>query len=327
MRSTDVGAGGQKRNSACRDATRRRERFIIHLLTPSVKYVTINNHFIKGCVTIPIIQTKDLVHTYNRGVTALNNVNFSVEKGERVVILGTNGAGKSTLFKHLNGILKPTRGEVLINGERISKKNILDVRRTVGLVFQNPDDQIFAPTVAQDIAFGPMNLGLTPDEVEERVVESLRLVGLEGFGDRTPHRLSGGEKKRVAIAGILAMKPEVLVLDEPTAGLDPKTSTDILHLISRMNHRLGMTIIMSTHNVDVVPAFAQRVCVMHNGCIEADSTPKEIFSQPELIERAHLRLPRIAMLLELLREEGYDLSIELTCDNAKIELMRLLKEK
>ncbi|MCK5659930.1 MAG: ATP-binding cassette domain-containing protein [Methanosarcinales archaeon] len=306
-----------------------RERFIIPSFTLFLKYVTINNHFIKGCVTIPIpiIQTKDLVHTYNRGVTALNNVNFSVEKGERVVILGTNGAGKSTLFRHLNGILKPTSGEILIKGERINKKNILDVRRTVGLVFQDPDDQIFAPTVAQDIAFGPMNLGLSADEVEERVSESLKLVGLDGFGERTPHRLSGGEKKRVAIAGILAMKPEVLVLDEPTAGLDPKTSTDILHLISRMNHKLGMTIIMSTHDVDVVPAFAQRVCVMHNGCIEADCTPKEIFSKPELIEKAHLRLPRIAMLLELLKEDGYDLNVELTCDNAKTELVRLLENK
>ena len=168
-----------------------------------------------------IIETRDLSHVYRGKIKALDRINFTAKRGERIAIIGANGAGKSTLFKHFNGILRSTSGEVLIKGEPITSKNILDVRRTVGLVFQDPDDQIFAPTVKQDVAFGPMNLGLGGNEIEKRVRESLETVRLTGFEERAPHHLSTGEKKKVAIAGILAMQPEVLVLDEPTAGLDP----------------------------------------------------------------------------------------------------------
>ncbi|MBW6470743.1 MAG: ATP-binding cassette domain-containing protein, partial [Methanosarcinaceae archaeon] len=235
-----------------------------------------------------------------------------------------NGAGKSTLFKHLNGILKPTSGDILVKGMPITKKNIMDVRQTIGIVFQNSDDQIFAATVEQDVAFGPMNMGLPESEVKTRVKDALKLVEMSGFEDRAPHHLSGGQKKRIAIAGVLAMKPEVIVLDEPTAGLDPSSASKIMHLISKMNRSFGMTVILSTHDVDIVPMFAERVYVMHDGIIEAEGTPKEIFKNPALIKKAHLRLPRIARLLELLKEEGIDVEIAITPDDAKDELMRVI---
>ena len=274
-----------------------------------------------------IVEAKDLTHTYASGGTiALNGANFKVCRGERVALLGANGAGKSTLFKHLNGILKPTSGEVLVKGVPITKKNIMDVRQTIGIVFQDSDDQIFAATVEQDVAFGPMNMGLPESEVKARVRDALELVEMSGFEDRAPHHLSGGQKKRVAIAGVLAMKPEVIVLDEPTAGLDPSSASKIMHLISKMKRSFGMTVILSTHDVDIVPMFAERVYVMHDGTIEAEGTPKEIFNDSELIQKAHLRLPRIAKLLELLKDEGIDVEIEITPDDAKDELLRVINQ-
>ena len=192
-------------------------------------------------------------------------------------MLGANGAGKSTLFKHLNGILRPLSGEVLVKGEKITKKNVRTCRETVGIVFQDPDDQVLAPSVEEDIAFGPINMGLSRKEVETRVKEALEMVGLKGFEERAPHHLSGGQKKLVAIAGILAMRPEVIVLDEPTAGLDPLSSARILELIMKMNRELGITLLLSTHDVDVVPYFAERVFVLHHGKLEADGSPEEIF--------------------------------------------------
>ncbi|HJH32496.1 MAG TPA: ATP-binding cassette domain-containing protein [Methanosarcinaceae archaeon] len=274
----------------------------------------------------PIIEVRNLNYLYPGSKTrALNGVNFKIYPGARVVLLGANGSGKSTLFKHLNGILKPVSGEVLINGMAITKKNVKNARQTVGLVFQNPDDQIFAATVEQDVAFGPVNMGLPGDKVKSRVQEALELVGLAGFENRAPHHLSGGEKKRVAIAGILAMRPKIIVLDEPTSGLDPSSSNKILHLISKMNRDLGMTVILSTHNVDLVPMFAEWIYVMHGGKLEAEGTPKEIFSNSELIKKAHLRLPRIAKLMELLKEEGIDINVEITPATAKDELMRIIQ--
>lgn len=274
-----------------------------------------------------IVETKDLTYTYASGGTiALNGANFKVCRSERVALLGANGAGKSTLFKHLNGILKPTSGDILVKGVPITKKNIMDVRQTIGIVFQDSDDQIFAATVEQDVAFGPMNMGLPEGEVKARVRDALELVEMSGFEDRAPHHLSGGQKKRVAIAGVLAMKPEVIVLDEPTAGLDPSSASKIMHLISKMNRSFGMTVILSTHDVDIVPMFAERVYVMHDGIIEAEGTPKEIFKDPELVQKAHLRLPRIAKLLELLKEEGIDVEIAITPDDARDELLRVINQ-
>lgn len=272
-----------------------------------------------------IIETRNLTHIYRGKIKALDGINFRAKPGERIAIIGANGAGKSTLFKHLNGILKPTEGEVLIKGQPISGKNIIDVRRTVGLVFQDPDDQIFAPTVKQDVAFGPMNLGLSPEEIEKRVREALETVRLAGFEDRTPHHLSTGEKKKVAIAGILAMQPEVLVLDEPTAGLDPGGAMRIIKLINSMNRYLGITIIVATHEVDIVPLLADRVCIMSRGKIIGEGTPLEVFSSPELIRKTHLRLPIVAQLLEMLQEEGVPVGVRFTLEEARDELLRVVR--
>lgn len=275
--------------------------------------------------TTPVIELRDVSYFYgNSKIEALKDINLKIFPGEKVAFLGANGAGKSTLFKHLNGILKPGSGEVLIHGEPISKKNIAKVRQTVGIVFQNPDDQILAPTVEQDVAFGPVNMGLSEKEVAYRVNEALRLVNMTGLEDRSPHHLSGGQKKRVAIAGILAMRPEVIVLDEPTAGLDPMGAENIMAVIEKMNHDLGITIILSTHDVDMVPLFADRVLLMHHGKIEAQGTASEIFKQPGLLEHVHLRMPRIAGVFELLRAEGLDVETKVTPMDARDEILKLL---
>jgi len=273
----------------------------------------------------PVLEIKKLCHRYpHLSENALDDINLKIWKGERVAVLGANGAGKSTLFKHLNGILKPLSGEVLVKGEKLTKKNVRACRETVGIVFQDPDDQVLAPSVEEDVAFGPINMGLSRDEVEARVKEALEMVGLSGFEERAPHHLSGGQKKLVAIAGILAMRPEVIVLDEPTAGLDPLSSARILDLIMKMNRELGITLLLSTHDVDVVPYFAERVFVLHHGKLEADGSPEEIFSDPELLRKAHLRLPRVAEVFELLRQEGINASIQITAESAKNEIIRIM---
>lgn len=272
-----------------------------------------------------IIETRNLTHVYRGKITALDSINFKAKPGERIAIIGANGAGKSTLFKHFNGILKPSSGEILVKGKPISNDNIVEVRKTVGVVFQDPDDQIFAPTVKQDVAFGPMNLGLSMEEIEKRVSESLETVGLTGFEERAPHHLSMGEKKKVAIAGILAMKPEVLVLDEPTAGLDPGGAMRLIKLINGMNRYLGITTIVSTHEVDIVPMLADRVCIMSMGKIIGDGTPLEIFSSPDLIKKTHLRLPMVAQLMEMLQEEGVPVEVKFTLEEARDELLRIVK--
>lgn len=273
----------------------------------------------------PILEVRDLCHRYpHLEANALDRVNLKVYRGERVAVLGANGAGKSTFFKHLNGILRPLSGEVLIKGEKITKKNVKMCRETVGIVFQDPDDQVLAPSVEEDVAFGPINMGLSREEVEARVKEALKMVGLTGLEERAPHHLSGGQKKLVAIAGILAMRPEVIVLDEPTAGLDPLTSARVLELIMKMNRELGITLLLSTHNVDVVPYFAERILVLHHGKLEADGSPDEIFNDPELLRKAHLSLPRVAEVFEMLQQEGLDVKIQITAEAARDEILRLI---
>ncbi|MDI6702452.1 ATP-binding cassette domain-containing protein [Methanothermobacter wolfeii] len=251
-----------------------------------------------------IIEAVDITYTYPDGTEALRGINFHAEKGEMIALLGPNGAGKSTLFLHFNGILRPTSGKVVVDGEEIdySKSGLSRVRQKVGIVFQNPDDQLFAPRVAEDVAFGPLNMGLPEDEVERRVRESLERVGMAGYEDRPPHHLSGGEKKRVAIAGILAMEPEIMVLDEPTSGLDPRGASQILRLLHELNDA-GMTIIISTHDVDMTPLYADRVYVISNGEIISEGTPHSVFSDIETVRGADLRLPRIAHLIEILQKE------------------------
>jgi len=274
---------------------------------------------------IPVLEVRDLCHRYpHLDSNTLDKINLKVFKGERVAVLGANGAGKSTLFKHLNGILRPLSGEVLIKGEKMTKKNLRTCRETVGIVFQDPDDQVLAPSVEEDIAFGPINMGLPRSEVERRVKEALEMVGLTGFEERAPHHLSGGQKKLVVIAGILAMRPEVIVLDEPTAGLDPLSSARVLELIMKMNRELGITLLLSTHNVDVVPYFAERVFVLHHGRLEADGSPYEIFSDPELLRKAHLRLPRVAEVFEMLQQRGLSVNMQITAEAARDEILRLV---
>lgn len=251
-----------------------------------------------------ILQVKNLTYSYNDGHKALNNVSLSIDKGDMVCLLGKNGAGKSTLFLHFNGIFEPDDGEIFVEGDllKYDKKSLMDVRQKVGIVFQNPDDQLFASTVEEDVAFGPLNIGLSQEETEKRVENSLKIVGMEGFNKKAPHHLSGGQKKRVAIAGILAMDPDVMVLDEPTSGLDPMGASKILRLLKDLNQK-GMTILISTHDVDFVPIYSNKVFIMDKGNIIKEGTPKEVFQDVELIRQSDLRLPKITHLFEVLDKE------------------------
>ncbi|HDS62582.1 MAG TPA: ATP-binding cassette domain-containing protein [Methanofollis liminatans] len=254
-----------------------------------------------------ILETRNLTYAYPNRPPALNGVNFIAGRKARIAVIGANGAGKSTLFKHLNGILKPTSGEVLVHGEPITKANLREVRKMIGIVFQNPDDQVFSPTVEQDIAFGPANLGLDEETVHHRVESAMRLLALDDLRTRPPHHLSGGEKKRVAIAGILAMEPQVLVLDEPTAGLDPQGVADLIRFVNTLPERFGMTVIFSTHHLDLVPELADYVYVMDRGAVAAQGPVPAIFSQPDLLARTRLDIPVLQRLMRSLREAGVPL--------------------
>ena len=269
-----------------------------------------------------IIETRDLCHTYKNNIDALKNISFIAPRNTRIAIIGPNGAGKSTLFKHFNGVLKPTSGKVLIRGESITKENIREVRRTIGLVFQNPDDQIFSPTVEQDVAFGPANMGLDDETVKHRVSESLRIVGLSDYRTRVPHHLSGGEKKRVAIAGIIAMEPQVLVLDEPTAGLDPQGVREIIRFIHDFTVKYGMTVIFSTHDISLVAELAEYIYVMNNGSFVAKGTVAEIFSQPNLLTSVRLDLPVLTKLISSLRARDIPVEMGYTFQEAESAFLK-----
>jgi len=277
-----------------------------------------------------VLETKDVSYKYPDGTPALKDVNFHASKGEIVALLGPNGAGKSTLFLHFNGILRPSSGKIMVEEVPLNydKKAIMKVRQKVGIVFQNPDDQLFAPTVAEDVAFGPLNIGLDQDEVEKRVAESLKRVGMAGFEKKPPHHLSGGQKKRVAIAGILAMRPGIMVLDEPTSGLDPKGASQILHILHQLNQE-GMTIVISTHDVDLVPLYASQVYIISDGHIIKEGTPQDVFGDVETIRNANLRLPRIAHLMEILQKKDqlpFDKPYPLTIGEARRKLLKHLEE-
>jgi cobalt/nickel transport system ATP-binding protein len=264
-----------------------------------------------------LIETRDLVYIYPGSVKALDRINFIAPRKARIAVIGSNGAGKSTLFKHFNGIFKPASGSVLIKGEPITKNNIREVRKLIGIVFQNPDDQIFSPTVEQDVAFGPTNLGLDEETVNHRVEEALKIVGIEDLAHRVPHHLSGGEKKRVAIAGVIAMEPQVIVLDEPTAGLDPQGVRDFNTFINSLSSKYGMTIIFSTHDVSLVPEIADFLYVMNKGRIIAEGTIAEIFIQPELLQSVRLDVPVLPKLISMLRSHGVEISMAFTYADAE----------
>jgi cobalt/nickel transport system ATP-binding protein len=267
------------------------------------------------------LSIKNLTYVYPDGTRALNNVNMDIEKGQKVAIMGPNGAGKSTLFSHFNGLTEPTSGHLELEGKRMQydKKSLLEIRQKVGIVFQDPNDQLFAPTVKEDVAFGPMNLGLSVDEVEKRVEESLKMVGMGGYESKTPHHLSGGQQKRVAIAGIVAMRPEIMILDEPTAGLDPQGVDEVLNILNELNEE-GMTIVISSHDIEMVNSFAQKIFVLNEGEIIDDGDTHKIFSNKELLKKAHLKAPVTTEILYALKEKGYNV------DTTKIGLNEIINE-
>ena len=267
------------------------------------------------------LSIKNLSYTYPDGTHALKNVNMEILKGQKVAIMGPNGAGKSTLFSHFNGLTEPTSGYLELDGKKMKydKKTLLEVRQKVGIVFQDPNDQLFAPTVKEDVAFGPMNLGLSYEEVEKRVDEALELVGMKKFKDKTPHHLSGGQQKRVAIAGIIAMRPEIMILDEPTAGLDPQGVDQVLTILNNLN-KDGMSIVISSHDIEMVNGFAEKIFVLYEGEILAVGDRHEIFSNKELLKKAHLKAPVTTEILYQLKEKGFDV------DTTKININEIVDE-
>ena len=243
------------------------------------------------------------------GVTVFEDLNLTIQSGSFVAILGTNGCGKSTLAKHFNSILLPSGGKVYVSGIDTSDlERIMTVRRIVGMVFQNPDNQIVANVVEEDVAFGPENLGVASPEIRRRVDRALKQVGMYEYREHAPHLLSGGQKQRVAIAGVIAMRPRCIVLDEPTAMLDPQGRRDVMDTIKRLN-REGITIVLITHHMPEA-AEAQRVIVMEDGRIAADGTPKEVFSQVELLRQVGLSVPDTTALLYALNQSGYDFPLD-----------------
>ena len=258
-----------------------------------------------------IINVENLVYTYEGAEEpTLRGLNLEIEEGSFVAVLGHNGSGKSTFAKHLNGILLPTSGRVLVDGmDTANEDTLLAVRNTVGMVFQNPDNQIVANVVEDDVAFGPENMGIEPKEIRRRVDDALTSVQMYEYRNHAPHLLSGGQKQRVAIAGILAMKPRCIVLDEPTAMLDPVGRGEVLDTITRLNRQEGITVILVTHHMEECIG-ADRLLVMSRGSVILDGSPKEIFPQVEAREKARLGVPETTRLLYALNREGYNLPLE-----------------
>ncbi|MDY0280809.1 MAG: ABC transporter ATP-binding protein [Salinivirgaceae bacterium] len=234
-----------------------------------------------------IVEVKGLRHVYPDGAEALRGVSFRITHGESVAVIGANGAGKSTLLLHLNGCLLPTEGEVRVGDFPVTRSTLPEIRRAIGMVFQDPDDQLFLPTVREDVAFGPLNLGLPPCEVEKRVEDALERVGAAHLADRPPYHLSGGEKKRVAIATVLSMAPSILVLDEPTSGLDPYARRRLMELLLEFHH----TKIFTSHDLDMVLDLCERTIVLHEGLVKADGPTREIFLDDRLLAECRLERP------------------------------------
>lgn len=276
------------------------------------------------------IEARDLTYTYEDGTLALDRVSFSAHAGSVTGILGANGAGKSTLFLNLNGVLTPQGGQVLLEGRPVSyqRRDLPLLRRKVGVVFQDPDDQLFSADVYRDISFGAVNLGLPEEEVRRRVEEAMARTGVSHLRDRPTHALSFGQKKRVAIAGVLVMEPSVMILDEPTAGLDPQGVSDIMGLLTQLRDQLGIAVILATHDMDIVPLYCDRVYLLSGGRMADAGTPEDLFLHPEKLRENHLRLPRIAHLMEILSErDGVDIDRSAaTIGAARQEILRLLRQ-
>ena len=265
-----------------------------------------------------IIKAKQLVHEYIRRdeegnvesiQTALDHIDLDVQPGQFIAILGHNGSGKSTLATHINALLAPTEGSLWVDGKDVTQEeNILPVRKTAGMVFQNPDNQIIASVVEEDVGFGPENIGVPTDEIWQRVEESLKSVGMLQYRHHSPNKLSGGQKQRVAIAGVMAMEPKCIVLDEPTAMLDPNGRKEVLHAAHELNRKKGVTILLITHYMEEV-VDADYVYVMDKGHVVMQGTPREIFSQVGTLKEHRLDVPQITLLADLLRQSGLDIPL------------------
>lgn len=280
------------------------------------------------------IKIENLTYVYNPNspfeTKALDNINLEIKSGEFIGLIGHTGSGKSTLTQHLNGLIKPTSGKIIINGTDITEKSVKlsDVRRKVGLVFQYPEHQLFEETVYKDIAFGPQNLGLSEGEVDQRVKEAMGLVKLpfDELKDRSPFELSGGQRRRVAIAGVFAMKPEVLILDEPTAGLDPRTRDEILEEIRTMHDSYKSTVILVSHSMEDVAKLVGRIIVMHRGTIALSGAPREVFTEVDTLESIGLGVPQISYLIKALQARGINLREDIfSIEEAKEEILKWIR--
>ena len=262
-----------------------------------------------------IISVEHLAYAYTgaddqQGVQVFEDLNLQIEQGTFVAVLGSNGCGKSTLAKHFNSILLPSGGKVWVCGMDTQDENkLISIRRSVGMVFQNPDNQIVANVVEEDVAFGPENLGVASPAIRQRVDNALKQVGMYDYREHAPHLLSGGQKQRVAIAGVIAMEPKCIVLDEPTAMLDPKGRREVMETVSRLNREKGITVVLITHHMEEA-ALAQRVVVLHKGHVAADGTPREVFSQVELLHNIGLAAPETVELCYELNRVGFNLPLD-----------------
>ena len=281
------------------------------------------------------LRVENFCYDYNKGTSfekrALNNINLSIKENEFIGLIGHTGSGKSTLIQHLNGILKPSSGDIYINDFKITDPdlNLTEIRKRVGVVFQYPEYQLFEETIEKDIAFGPSNLGLEEEEIKNRVKLSMEAVGLdyELFKDKSPFELSGGQKRRVAIAGVIAMNPEVLILDEPTAGLDPGGRDEIFELITKLHENNNMTIILSSHSMDDMAKLAKNIIVMNHGKIEFMGTPREVFtSHADKLREIGLDVPQVLELATKLRQKGFDIRPDiLTVEEVKDEILKVMR--
>ena len=282
------------------------------------------------------IRVENLVHIYDKGMPteqlALDNISFTADDGQMIGIIGHTGSGKSTLLQHLNGLLKPESGRIIIGDTDITQPGVsmVQIRKKIGLVFQYPEYQLFEETAAKDVAFGPKNLGLSEEEIYERVREAIELVGLdyEEIKDRSPFELSGGQKRRVAIAGVVAMRPEVLILDEPTAGLDPKAHRDVLTMVEEVHRRTGNITILVSHNMADIARLCDKVVVIDSGKLVTAGTPYEVFSKKEELRNVGLELPPVTQFTETLREKGIDIEDTiLDTDKAAEQIAAYLQRK
>ena len=266
---------------------------------------------------------------YPDGTKAMSTINLDIRKGEFAGILGSNGSGKTTLLKIMDGLIKDITGSVHLDGADIRKLAPREIYRKVGLVFQNPDEQLFAATVSEDVSFGPLNMGFSRSETHEMVTKALKDVEMEEFRGKAIHNLSFGQKKRVCIAGLLAMGHEILLLDEPTAGLDPMGEYKMMNLLKRLNQENGVTIVMATHSVDLVPLFLDRLYILSKGRIMRGGTPEEVFTAPHDMEHVKLRLPHIAeMIYRLKHEDNVPFGkVPLTIGEARREMLKIMGER